>query len=165
MKLETSQVTLHEKFPYSELFWSIFSGIWAEYKNILCICPYSVRIRVNTDQNNSKYLHFFTQCNMWDILNYWIWRQVTISQSPLPRYNFSHPKSVTLYYFFLHLLLLYYNFSGILAIWSKKKFYRLLKTKDNSIRCYPKRIFFWAILFINKLRETRLYLIRALILK
>ena len=155
MNLETSQVTLYEKFPYSELFWSIFSGIWAEYKNILCICPYSVRIRVNTDQNNSKYLHFFTQCNMWDILNYWIWRQVTIFQPPLPRYNFFSSKKRSALLFFSpsssSLLQFFWNISDL----KQKKFYRLLKTKDNSIRCYPKRIFFWDILFINKLRETR----------
>ena len=119
MKLETSQVTLREKFPYSELFWSIFSGIWAEYKDILCICPYSVRIRVNTDQNNSKYLHFFTQCNMWDILNYWIWRQVTISQPPLPRYNFFSSKKrnallffFSIFFFFTTIFLEYQRFEA-----------------------------------------------------
>ena len=45
--------TLREKCPYSELFWSAFSHIWAEYGEILGISPYSVRMRENTDQNNS----------------------------------------------------------------------------------------------------------------
>ena len=50
--------TLHEKCPYSELFWSAFSRIWTEYGEILCISPYSVRMRENADQNNSEYGHF-----------------------------------------------------------------------------------------------------------
>ena len=37
-------ITLHKKSPYSELF-----GV---------ISPYSVRMRKNTDQNNSEYGHF-----------------------------------------------------------------------------------------------------------
>ena len=41
--------SLRKKWPYSELFWSVFSRIGTEY---------SVRIRENTDQNNSKYGHF-----------------------------------------------------------------------------------------------------------
>ena len=40
--------TLRKKCPYSELFWSAFSRIRTEYGE-------SVRIRENTDQNNSKY--------------------------------------------------------------------------------------------------------------
>ena len=47
-----------EKCPYSELFWSVFSHIWTEYVEILRISPYSVRLRENTDQNNSEYGHF-----------------------------------------------------------------------------------------------------------
>ena len=39
--------TLREKCPYSELFWSVSSRIWT----------YSVRVRENTDQNNSEYGH------------------------------------------------------------------------------------------------------------
>ena len=49
--------SLREKCPYSELFWSVFSRILTEYGEIL-ISPYSVRIRENTDQNNSEYGHF-----------------------------------------------------------------------------------------------------------
>ena len=51
-------ITLHEKCPYSELFWSAFSRIWTEYGEILCISPYSARMRENTDQNHSEYGHF-----------------------------------------------------------------------------------------------------------
>ena len=51
-------MALHEKCPYSEFFWSVFSAIWTEYQEILPIYPYSVRMRENTDQKNSKYGHF-----------------------------------------------------------------------------------------------------------
>ena len=50
--------TLREKYPYSELFWSVFSRIPNEYGEILRISPYSVRMRENADQNNSEYGHF-----------------------------------------------------------------------------------------------------------
>ena len=42
----------------SRLFWSVFSRIRTEYREILRISPYSVRMRENTDQNNSEYGHF-----------------------------------------------------------------------------------------------------------
>ena len=48
-------LTLREKCPYSELFWSAFSYIQSEYGEILRISPYSVRMRENADQNNSEY--------------------------------------------------------------------------------------------------------------
>ena len=46
-----------EKCPYLGSFWTVFSRIWTEYVEIHCI-PYSVRMRENTDQNNSKHGHF-----------------------------------------------------------------------------------------------------------
>ena len=49
---------MRKKCPYSELFWSAFSRIWTEYGEVLRISPYSVRMRENADQNNSKYGHF-----------------------------------------------------------------------------------------------------------
>ena len=49
---------LRKKCPHSELFWSAFFGIRTEYGGILCISPYSVRVRENSDQNNSEYGHF-----------------------------------------------------------------------------------------------------------
>ena len=58
-KLRKPQLnTLRKKCPYSELFWSAFSRIRSEYGEILGISPYSVRVRENTDQNNSEYGHF-----------------------------------------------------------------------------------------------------------
>ena len=51
-------LTLGENCSYSELFWSVLSCIWTGYGEILRISPYSVRIRENTDQNNSEYGHF-----------------------------------------------------------------------------------------------------------
>ena len=44
--------------PYSELFWSVFSRISTEYREIRSISPYSVQIWENADQNNSEYGHF-----------------------------------------------------------------------------------------------------------
>ena len=44
-----------KKCPYSELFSSVFSRIRTEYGDILCISPYSVQMREDTDQSNSKY--------------------------------------------------------------------------------------------------------------
>ena len=42
------------KTPYSELFWSVFSRIRAEYGEIRSISPYSVQTQENVDQNNSS---------------------------------------------------------------------------------------------------------------
>ena len=50
--------SLRKKFPYSELFWSVFFHIWTEYGKIRSISPYLVRMRENADQNNSEYGHF-----------------------------------------------------------------------------------------------------------
>ena len=56
MKLcKANNNTLCEKCPYSELFWSVFSHIRIEYGEIQSISQYSVRMRENKDQNNSKY--------------------------------------------------------------------------------------------------------------
>ena len=51
-------ISLREKCPYSELFWSAFSCIRIEYEEIIHISPYSVQMREYADQNNSKYGHF-----------------------------------------------------------------------------------------------------------
>ena len=50
--------TLPKKCPYSELLWSVFSRIWTEYGEIRGISLFSVRIRENTEQNDSEYGHF-----------------------------------------------------------------------------------------------------------
>ena len=39
-------------------FWSVFSRIRNQYGEILCISPYSVRMRKNTNQKNSVFGHF-----------------------------------------------------------------------------------------------------------
>ena len=46
------------KCPYSGLFWSVFSRIRTENGEIRIVSPYSVQMRKNMDQNNSKYGHF-----------------------------------------------------------------------------------------------------------
>ena len=53
-----SFLSLGEKCPYSELFWSAFFHIRTEYGETRSIFPYSVQMRENTDQNNSEYGHF-----------------------------------------------------------------------------------------------------------
>ena len=50
-------------------FWSIFSRIRTEYGEILRISPYSVRIRENTDQSNSKYGYFLRSDSFSHICN------------------------------------------------------------------------------------------------
>ena len=55
---EFIQLTLRKKYPYSELFWLVFSHIRTEYGKIGSIFPCSVRVRENTDQNNSEYGQF-----------------------------------------------------------------------------------------------------------
>ena len=54
----TRELTLREKCPYSELFWSLFSRIRTECLEVLRVFPYSVPIRENADQNNSGYRRF-----------------------------------------------------------------------------------------------------------
>ena len=56
--IDSTKTTLRENCSYSELFWSVFFRIRTEYGEIWSICPYSVRMRENTDQNNSEYEHF-----------------------------------------------------------------------------------------------------------
>ena len=44
---------------------------WTEYREILCISPYSVQMRENTDQNNSKYEHIYAVvCKSKDSFSY-----------------------------------------------------------------------------------------------
>ena len=52
---------MREKCPYSEFFWSVFFCIWTEYGEILRIYPNLVRMRENTNQENSEHGNF-TQC-------------------------------------------------------------------------------------------------------
>ena len=48
---------LPEKYPYLEFFWSVFSRIRPEYGEILCISPYLVQMRENTDQKKPQTLY------------------------------------------------------------------------------------------------------------
>ena len=47
---------LPKKCPFSDFLASVFSRVRTEYS--VQMHPYSVRIRENADQNNSKYGHF-----------------------------------------------------------------------------------------------------------
>ena len=55
-KIET--LTLREKSPYSEFFWSVFFRIRTKYGGIRRISPYLVQMRKKTAQENSEYGHF-----------------------------------------------------------------------------------------------------------
>ena len=59
IKFYTFHYLLRKKCPYSELLWSVFSRIRTEYGEIIRISLYSVRMRENTDQNNSEYRHVY----------------------------------------------------------------------------------------------------------
>ena len=42
----STQISLREKCPYSEFFRSVFSRIWTEYGEILCISPNTDKLRI-----------------------------------------------------------------------------------------------------------------------
>ena len=46
------------------IFWSVFSRIWTEYREILRISPYSVRMQENTDQKILRIRTLFTRCTI-----------------------------------------------------------------------------------------------------
>ena len=54
-----------KRCPYSELFWSAFSRIRTERREILCISPYSVRMRENKNQSNSEFRHFLRSASQY----------------------------------------------------------------------------------------------------
>ena len=51
-------LVLKYSYPYSEFFWSVFSRIWTEYREIRIISLRSIWMQENTDQKNYKYGHF-----------------------------------------------------------------------------------------------------------
>ena len=70
------------------------------------------------DQNSSKYWHFFTQYNMWNNTNYWLWRHGIISEHHLPHQKFSSTQKhndlqFILSIFFSFFLLFFFFFFGI----------------------------------------------------
>ena len=54
-------ITVREKCQIRSNFWSVFSLIRTEYGEILCISPYSVRMRESTDQKLLRIWTLFTQ--------------------------------------------------------------------------------------------------------
>ena len=56
-------VLLQGTWPYSEFFWSIFSGNRTEYGDLLCKSPYLGQIRENADQKIWEYGHFSCSVN------------------------------------------------------------------------------------------------------
>ena len=63
LSLLTANIKLHGKCRHSELLWSVFSRIRTEYGEVLRVSPYSVRMRENRDQKNSKYENFLRSVN------------------------------------------------------------------------------------------------------
>ena len=51
-------ITLREKCPHSQFFWSIFSLIRTEYGEMWNISRYSAQMRRNTDHENSEHGQF-----------------------------------------------------------------------------------------------------------
>ena len=51
--------------PKYRVFWSVFSRIWTEYKNLLRKSRYSVQIRENMDQENYVFEHFSWKVLPW----------------------------------------------------------------------------------------------------
>ena len=56
---------LRKKSPHSQLFWSTFFRIRAEYREIRNISPYSIQMRESAYQNNTEYEHF-SRSDHWD---------------------------------------------------------------------------------------------------
>ena len=52
------KISLLEKCPYLEFFWSVFSRIRTEYGYIRNISLYSIRMHENMDQKKPEYWHF-----------------------------------------------------------------------------------------------------------
>ena len=51
-----------QKVPkYGFFFWSVFSRIWTEYRDLFCDSPYPVQIRKNKDQKKLSIGTLFTQ--------------------------------------------------------------------------------------------------------
>ena len=73
-------------------FWSVFSRNRTEYGEILCISPYSVWMRQNTDQKKIRIWTLFSQWGLhtWGILClmrlplYFLWTQYFVYQPFLP---------------------------------------------------------------------------------
>ena len=55
IRLNLLSITLREKCPYSEFFWSVFSRILTEYGDTYAsVSPYSVWMQENTDEKESS---------------------------------------------------------------------------------------------------------------
>ena len=56
--------SLRKNCPYLELFWSAFSRIGTDYREILSVLIQS-ECGKNAEQNNSEYGHFYTVICLW----------------------------------------------------------------------------------------------------
>ena len=132
--------TLHKKCPYSELFWSVFSCIGTEYGEILRNSPYSVRMRENTDQNNSEYGHFpRSKTRSQDSQKYLRWRALQIynfcsKAFHVKRFRWSWLRFYILTSFNLHLTFLYIE-------WVKRQIH-IAKRQDTQSKVKSKAYIF-----------------------
>ena len=58
---------LRKKCPYSDFLWPVFFRIRSEYGETLCISPYSIQMRENTDQKNFEYGHYMTTISLFPL--------------------------------------------------------------------------------------------------
>ena len=64
LRIMSAKVTLRERCPNLEFFWSIFSRIRTKCGEILCISLHAVQMHENADQKNCKYGHFLRSVNL-----------------------------------------------------------------------------------------------------
>ena len=65
LKQHSFKNSQHKCVQIQNFFWSVFSCIRTKYGEILCISPYSVRMRENTDQKKFRIWTLFTQCKVY----------------------------------------------------------------------------------------------------
>ena len=94
-----------EKCPYSEFFWSILSRIRTEYGEIVCISPYSVRMRENTDTLHAVTIISHTIISVVTIqLRFSVYCLISASKNYSTKGLRFHPYTATSIYYSLRLL-------------------------------------------------------------
>ena len=76
------RASLRKNCLYSELFWSAFPRIRTEYGEIRSICPYSVQMRENADQNNYEYVHFSSSVDITFLTLEWVCLIIKLLDGP-----------------------------------------------------------------------------------
>ena len=63
-------IPLHEKCPYSEFFWSVFSRTRTAYGDLLCISPYSIQMRTRKTLEKDTFYEIQTSCEILHVKSY-----------------------------------------------------------------------------------------------